>query len=153
MPLDRHIRCVLCLGYQHALLSRETPQSCMNCFQLPARTKEAPCHFFASKLSAQAQLNSPPVTQGRISWPARSVPRVPASAGSHFSSVPPPPPSQEVGVEVEDDYEGGDNVHVETIISGDSEIVSELHTASGRDLASRFEGIINRSAGPGSIYP
>ncbi len=50
MPLeDGHDSCVLCLGHEHALVSRANPQSCMDCFILPARTREARCRFFASK--------------------------------------------------------------------------------------------------------
>lgn len=41
MPLeDGHDKCVLCLGHKHTVLSRENPQSCMDCFiclQVPER--------------------------------------------------------------------------------------------------------------------
>ena len=50
MPLeDGHDNCVLCLGHEHAPVSKENPQSCMDCFILPARTREARCRFFAAK--------------------------------------------------------------------------------------------------------
>lgn len=46
MPLkDGHNKCVLGLGHQHAVLFRENPLSCMDCFIMPVPTTEAQCHL------------------------------------------------------------------------------------------------------------
>ena len=60
MPLeDGHDNCVLCLGHQHAMLARDTPQSCMNCFIMPMHTREARCRFFTSKRGGLPTLERP----------------------------------------------------------------------------------------------
>lgn len=38
---DGHHMCVQCLGCEHALLARENPHSCMDCFIMLAHTREA----------------------------------------------------------------------------------------------------------------
>lgn len=53
MPLQYgYDKCVLCLGYQDAMLTREA-QSCMDCFILPACSREAHARCFASKHVSQ----------------------------------------------------------------------------------------------------
>uniref|UniRef100_A0AAV2M5I6 ribonuclease H n=1 Tax=Knipowitschia caucasica TaxID=637954 RepID=A0AAV2M5I6_KNICA len=50
MPIeDGHMKCVLCLGEDHASAAREDPSSCMNCFIIPRPSLEARYCLFRGK--------------------------------------------------------------------------------------------------------
>ncbi len=50
MPMeDGHDQCVHCLGLDHARMASRDPFSCMNCFILPARVREARALAFSCK--------------------------------------------------------------------------------------------------------
>lgn len=46
---DGHDKCIRCLGFRHAEAARDNPASCMDCFIMPLRTREARFHFFMGK--------------------------------------------------------------------------------------------------------
>ncbi len=64
-------KCVLCLGHQHAVLSRENPRSCMDCFIMLACTREARCRFFGGKREGSSLSEVP---RGKIVKMAQAVP-------------------------------------------------------------------------------
>ena len=74
MPLeDGNDSCVLFLGHEHAIVSRENPQSCMDCFILPARTREARCRFFAPKRVGAQGYEGPRLKSRRLQRGGGSV--------------------------------------------------------------------------------
>lgn len=158
MPLeDGHDSCVLCLGHEHALVSKENPQSCMDCFILPAHTREARCHFFVAKRAGSHVSEGPRQKTGRKAaasegrrecsgaWQAPLPPLQPMVVQPPLSSFLPPP--SELGREEE---EAEEDVDVETVCSSEDDDLSCAQQTVGKvtkgELARRFEDVINRTS-------
>lgn len=131
MPLeDGHEQCVLCLGPEHALLAREALDACMNCFILPARTKEACARFFASKQPApptshasQAKMRKMAAAgvETRQADPWAGSPPLFADLPGLSHSVPSHGPASKPGP-VEDDYQEADGEEASILSSGGSHL-------------------------------
>ncbi len=92
MPLeDGHDKCVLCLGRQHAILSRENKQACMDCFIMPACTREARCHFFGGKRADSSQSEVPRGKIVKMAKARREIGQCPGSWRVPLSSPFPRP--------------------------------------------------------------
>ena len=158
MPLeDGHDNCVLCLGHEHALVSKENPQSCMDCFILPARTREARCCFFSAKRTGSHVSEGPRQKIGRMAtasegrrehpgaWQAPLPPLQPMVVRPALSSFP--PPASGSGREEE---EAEEDVDVETVFSSDDNDLSCAQHTVGEvtrgELAHRVEEVINRAS-------
>lgn len=151
MPLeDGHDSCVLCLGHEHALVSRENPQSCMDCFILSARTREARCRFFAPKHKGAQVYEAPQPKNRRVAvasegrgecsgaWQAPLPPLQPMRVRPPLSSFPP------LGLEEEEAEEEGD-VDVETVSSSEENVLSCAQPTRGQ-VAHLFEEVITRAS-------
>ena len=168
MPLeDGHDNCVLCLGHEHALVSRENPQSCMDCFILPARTTEARCCFFATEKRKEREkakragshvFEGPRQKIGRMvaalegrreylgAWQAQLPPLQPMAVRPPLSSFP--PPVSGLGRE-EEEAEEEDVVEETVFSSDDNDLSCAQHTVSEvtrGEMAHRFEEVINRAS-------
>ena len=155
MPLeDGHDKCVLCLGYQHAILSRENPQSCMDCFILPARTREARCRFFGVKRAGSPLSGMPKGKVGRMAEATHGqgeCSRRPTTGGQPRADPLPtstPVLQEEEGIDSED-------VDVETVFSseGDDHSLSCGQMAGNTSLACRFDEVIGRASRALDVTP
>lgn len=162
MPLeDGHDECVECLGPQHALLARESPHSCMNCFILSARTREARCRYFSVKRAGSPLSEAPKrkvgksraeATQGRGEcsrpWQGTLPPPMPTAVGWPCVDPLSLPP---LGLEEE---EG--EVDVETVFSDDDDLSCgqrEVGAGEGSFLAPHFDEVIGRAARALGVAP
>ena len=156
MPLeDGHDSCVLCLGHEHAVVSRENPQSCMDCFILPARAREARCRFFAPKRAGSHGYEGP---QQKI----RRMAAASEGRGASREAVEPAtwrgllPPRQPIMIRPpvlgpgDEEHEAEEDVDVETVFSSDDIDLSCAQQTEGEvtrgELARRFEAVISRAS-------
>ena len=162
MPLeDGHVKCVLCLGHQHATLSREAPDSCMDCFIMPARTREARCRFFGAKRAGPPLSDMTRGKTGRLTeatrgqgahpepWPATLAPSTPRPSTSRSRVGPLPPPIPVLEMDEEEEEEEEDDVDIETVFSSDDNGVSCGQQLPGDtwkgEVARHFAGVISRA--------
>ncbi len=122
---------MLCVGHQPAITSRDNLQLCMECFIIPARTREARCHFSGGKQEGSSLSEVP---RGKIvkmaearkeirqcpgSWqiPLPSPFPRPATDRPHISPFPPPS-------SVLEEEEESEDTDIETVFSSKNDVLS-----------------------------